>query len=95
MRHNLPETKSKALLFGVIEMALAAKEDDFVLEQEAVDRGDRLLWQIARQLDIPDFGADARSALEDIGTRNDVIDRDWFTHDRVLQLCGFYQAIQL
>ncbi len=58
MRHQLAEPDGKPLLLGIVEMVLIAEEDDLVLEQHLVDRSDGLVRKIARELDVPDFGAD-------------------------------------
>lgn len=42
LRHERSEAKGKALLFCVVEMALIAKDENLVLEQQSVDRGNRL-----------------------------------------------------
>ena len=63
-------------------MVLVAEEDDLVLEQHLVDRADRLIGQVARQLDVPDFRAEPRRALDDIRARDDVIDGGRLGHDR-------------
>ena len=82
MRHQLAEPDGEAFLLGVVEMVLVAKEDDLVLEQHLVDGADRLVGQIARQLDVPDLGAEPRRTLDDIGARDDVIDGCRLGHDR-------------
>lgn len=43
MRCQLSETNGKALLLRIIEVELAAKEDDLVLQKQPIDRGNRLL----------------------------------------------------
>ncbi|OWK19843.1 hypothetical protein AJ88_37895 [Mesorhizobium amorphae CCBAU 01583] len=58
-------------MLGVVEMTLVTEEDNFVVKQQAFDRGDGLVRQIARQLNIPDFSANARRAFNNSGTRND------------------------
>jgi hypothetical protein len=50
MRNQLAKPDREALLLGVIEMSLVAEEDDLVLEQNRVDRADRLLRQSPESL---------------------------------------------
>ncbi len=44
MRLQLPQTRSKSLLLGVIEMTLITKKDDLVFEQKPFDGGYCLVW---------------------------------------------------
>jgi hypothetical protein len=74
-------------------MFLIAEEYDLVLEKNLVDRADRLVGEVTRQLDVPDLRAEAGGALDDIGSRNDVIDVNGLSHDRVSQGCDPCQTM--
>lgn len=80
MRHQLAEPHGETLLPRVVEMVLVAEEDDLVFEQDLVDRRDRPVREIARKLDVPDLRADPCRALDDVSTRNDVVDGDCVRH---------------
>jgi len=83
VRHQLAEPNSKTLLLCVVEMPLVAEEDDIVLEQNLIDRANRLLRQISGKSDIPDLRTDAGGALDDVSARDDVVDGGRLSHDRV------------
>src|SRR5882672_7189501 len=84
MGNQFAEPDGEALLFGIVEMSLITEKDDLVLEQHLVDGTNGLVRKIARQLEVPDLGADSRRALDDVRARNDVIDNCRVAHDRVL-----------
>lgn len=80
VRNQFAEPHGKTLLPRVVEMVLVAEEDDLVLEQNLVDRRDRPVREIARELDVPDLRADTCRPLDDIRARNDVVDGDCVRH---------------
>ena len=81
MRHQLAQPDSETFLLRIIEMVLVAKEDDLVLEQHLVDRADRFIGQIARQLDILDLRAEPCRPFDDIRAGDDVINGGRLGHD--------------
>jgi hypothetical protein len=93
MRNQFPQADGKPLLFGIIEMLLIAEENNLVLEKHLVDRTDGLVGQITRQLDIPDLRTEACRALDDIGSRNDVIDGGRISHGRGSQAAILCQTM--
>ena len=68
-------------------MVLVAKEDDLVLEQHLVDRADRFVGQIARQLDVLDLRAKPRRPFDDICAGDDVVDCNCLSHGCASRTC--------
>lgn len=59
------EQLGERLVSGLVEVVLAAEEDDLVGEEGGTDLGDGLGGQVAAEADAADLGADAAADLVD------------------------------
>lgn len=80
MRDKVTQTPREQFLFYILEMFLAAEEDDLLLQKQLVDRCHSYVGKVSAKADASDFGSDTAGQRYNVGLRDGLIDKDWIAH---------------